>query len=162
MSVRERFFRKVQQNQNPPAPAGGSVGADIRAFCQRMDELAQQVSEWFEGSGVEVIITTISLSDLSTIGRSLNSGASRYEITNIRLQNGLRSVSITPEQLYRDNMRGCVTLTIEAPDRHPARQRFHLRMAPEGGWFILGEHQTATAERMMTEDVFFRTIENLA
>ena len=162
MSVREHFFKKVQQKQSDIIPSDGPVDADIQAFCQRMDELVQQVRQWFEGSGVDVVIGAKSLQDLSTVGRSLNSGASRYDITTIRLQNAPRSVSILPEQLYQNGLKGCVTLTVDAPDCEPGKQRFHLCMASESGWFIRSEHQATASKIIMTEDIFFRTIENLA
>lgn len=162
MSVRERFFKKVQQKQNFAAPGDGSVEGDIQAFCQRMDELAQQVQEWFEGSGIEVIIAATSLQDLSTIGRSLNSGASRYDITTIRLQNDARSVSMSPEQLYQNGRKGCVALTVNTPDRTSGKQCFYLCMAPESGWFIRNERLVISDDSMMTEEVFFRVIDNLA
>lgn len=163
MSARERFFKKIQQKQPvPPTPGSGSVHADIQTFCLRMEELVLQVSEWFEGSGVEVIASTTYLQDLSTIGSSLNSGAASYQITTLRLQNDSRSVSIAPEQLYQNGSKGCVTLTVETPDRVPGKARFYLCMAPESGWFIRSEHQTAAGKSLMTEDVFFRAIDNLA
>ncbi|MDK9365752.1 hypothetical protein [Lelliottia wanjuensis] len=161
MSVRERFFKKVQQKQNFTAPSDGSVAGDIQAFCQRMDELAQQVQQWFEGSGIDVAIATIPLQDLSTIGHSLNSGASRYDITTIRLQNGTRSVSIMPGQLYQKESKGCVTLTVNTPDRTPVKQYFYLCMAPVDGWLIRNEQQLKTSYNMMTEDVFFSVIDKL-
>ncbi|WP_336221580.1 hypothetical protein [Citrobacter amalonaticus] len=162
MSVRERFFKKVQQKQNAATPGGGSVEDDIRAFCERMVVLARQIQQWFDGSGIEVVITTTSLQDLSTVGRSLNSGVSRYDITTIMLQNGTRSVSIRPEQLYRNGSKGCVTMTVDALEGTPDKQRFHLSMAAEAGWFIRNEHQTAMNQSVMTEDLFFQAIENLA
>lgn len=161
MSARERFFKKVQQ-QNALPPAGGSVDTDIQLFRQRMDELAQQVQWWFDGSGIEVVTGVKSLSDLSTVGRSLNSGASRYDITTITLRNDTRSVIIAPVQLYLDGCTGCVTLTVDTPDREPGRQQFYLNMKPEGGWFIREEQQAAMMKSTLTEDVFFRVIENLA
>ncbi|MNP52938.1 hypothetical protein D3C76_1473640 [compost metagenome] len=109
-----------------------------------------------------MVIGTKTLQDLSTVGRSLNSGVSRYDITTIRLQNDTRSVSILPEQLYQKGSKGCVTLTVEVPDLEPTRQRFHLSMAPEADWFIRAEHQAVSGKTIMTEDVFFRAIENLA
>ncbi|MDK9354806.1 hypothetical protein [Lelliottia wanjuensis] len=162
MSVREQFFKKVQQKQHAATPGGGSVEDDIRTFCERMAVLARQIQQWFDGTGIEVVITTISLQDLSTVGRSLNSGVSRYDITTIRLQNDIRSVSIQPEQLYQDGCTGCVTLTVDTPDHKPGRKRFYLSMKPEGGWFIREEHQASTMKSTLTEDVFFQAIENLA
>lgn len=162
MSARERFFKKMQQEHSGTSPGDGSVDADIQTFCQRMDALALQVLQWFEGSGIDVIIATTSLQDLSTIGHSLNSGASRYDITTIRLQNDIRSVSITPEQLYQKESKGCVILTVNTPDRTPGKQYFYLCMAPKSGWFIRGEHQSVTDRTIMTEETFFQRIESLA
>ncbi|WP_237931598.1 hypothetical protein [Buttiauxella sp. S19-1] len=162
MSTRERFFNKVQQKHNTTVPGDGAVDADIQAFCQRMNALAQQVQQWFDGSGIEVIIGTKTLQDLSTVGRSLNNGASRYDITTIRVQNDTRSVSILPEQLYQLEQKGCLTMTVEVPDLEPTRQHFYLSMAPEAGWVIRNERQLISSNHMMTEDVFFRAIENLA
>ncbi len=159
MSARERFFKKVQQNSNSMLPGKTSAEAAIREFCQRMDELAQQIDQWFEGSGIEVIITTRHIYDLSTLGYSLSSGICRYDITTVRLQNGERSASIIPEQLCRGADTGCVTMRVDAPG---ARQVFHLSMAPETGWFIRREHQDVKDNAMMTEERFFRAVDHLA
>lgn len=162
VSVRERFFKKVQQKNNRALGSNKSAEAEVQAFCQRMDELAQQINMWFEDSGIEVIIAKKYLHDLSTVGLSLNSGVCRYEITTIRLQNGNRSVSIIPEQLCRAGDRGCVTMNVDAPDTAPGRQTFYLCMAPNSGWLIRNENQGVLGNVLLTEDVFFRAIENLA
>ncbi|MBO2025669.1 hypothetical protein J4733_14160 [Klebsiella pneumoniae] len=49
-------------------------------FRQQMAALAQQISQWFDGTGIEVVISTRHLHDLSTLGYSLNSGICRYDI----------------------------------------------------------------------------------
>ena len=159
MSARERFFKKVQQNSNSMLPGKTSAGVEIREFCQRMDELAQQISRWFEGCGIEVIIATRHIHDMSTIGYSLSSGICRYDITTVRLNNGERSASIMPEQLCRGAETGCVTMRVEAPG---IRQVFNLSMAPETGWYIRGEHQSASENVIMTEEGFFRAVDRLA
>ncbi|WP_148242089.1 hypothetical protein [Enterobacter asburiae] len=162
MSARERFFKKVQQHHASTPPGKKSTEGEIRAFCQRMDSLVQQINAWFEGSGIEVIIAKKYLYDLSTVGLSLNCGVCRYEITTIRLQNGNRSVSIIPEQLCRAGDRGCVTMNVDVPGTASGRQTFYLCMASDSGWFIRDEHQGAQGNVLLTEDVFFRAIENLA
>lgn len=81
-----------------------------------MAALAQQISQWFDGTGIEVVISTRHLHDLSTLGYSLNSGICRYDIPAIRLQNGERSVNIVPQQLLDGVEMGIVTLSLEAPD----------------------------------------------
>ncbi|UMP77874.1 hypothetical protein MJ565_12310 [Klebsiella pneumoniae] len=82
MTARERFFKKLQQQQNPRRTAAldGSAAADIARFRQQMAALAQQISQWFDGTGIEVVISTRHLHDLSTLGYSLNSGICRYDI----------------------------------------------------------------------------------
>jgi hypothetical protein len=85
VSARERFFKKVQQNKVLPRNEK-PVEADIRTFCQQMDKLSEQIGEWLQGSGIEIVLSTKYLNDLSALGTSLNSGVARYEITTIRLQ----------------------------------------------------------------------------
>ena len=161
MSARERFFKKVQQNKVFPRN-DGPVEADIRAFCQQMDKLLGQIEEWLEGAGIDIILATKYLNDLSTLGVSLNSGVSRYEIATIRLQNGNRSVSIIPEQLYKPGEKGCATLIVDVPGRPAGKQTLLLTMAPDEGWFIRGQHQDLQRRIMLTEECFFRTIDCLA
>ncbi|GAB50622.1 hypothetical protein [Atlantibacter hermannii] len=159
MSARERFFKKVQQNSNRVPPDKKSAEAEIREFCQRVDELAKQINAWFEGSGIEVIFATRHINDLSTIGYSLSSGICRYDITTVLLQNGERSASIIPEQLCQGAETGCVTMCVEAPG---TRQVFHLSMAPETGWYLRGEHQSVCERVSMTEEGFFQAVDRLA
>lgn len=149
----------MQQNSNSVLPGKTSAEAEIREFCQRMDGLAQQIGQWFEGSGIEVIIATRHIHGLSTMGYSLSSGICRYDITTVRLQNGERSASIIPEQLCRGADTGCVTMRVDAPG---TRQVFYLSMAPETGWFIRREHQDVKDNAMMTEERFFQAVDRLA
>lgn len=159
MSARERFFRKVQQNSDSNPSGNKSAEAEIRLFRQRMDALAQQISQWFAGSGIEVILSTKHIHDLSSVGYSLSNGICRYDITTIRLQNGDRSVSIVPEQLCRSAETGCVIMRVNAPG---ISQMFYLSMAPETGWFLRREHQSAKENELMTEELFFRAVDCLA
>ncbi len=147
MSARDRFFKRVQQKNDSNPPEHESAEGEIRAFRQRMDALAQQICEWFEGSGIEIIVSTKHIHDLSTLGYSLSSGICRYDITTIRLVNGDRSVSIMPEQLCRSAERGCVTMRVDAPG---ISQTFCLSMAPEEGWFI--RRRTAGRKRECHHD----------
>jgi len=124
-----------------------------------MDELAQQISQWFAGSGIEVTLSTRHLHDLSAVGYSLNSGICRYDITAIRLQNGDRSVRLLPEQLWNGAETGIVTLHVDAPG---IRQVFYLSMAPEAGWFIRRQYQSARDKVIMTEELFFEAVDRLA
>ncbi|ALB63548.1 hypothetical protein AFK62_14020 [Cronobacter condimenti 1330] len=162
MSARERFFRKIQQNKQP-APAGDNpVAVDIARFCRQMDELAQQICQWLDGSGIDVINGTKHLSDLSTVGACLNSGASRYDIRTISIQHDNKSVSIAPAQLYASGRKGCITLTIDSPDLKHARQYFYLHMTTEDGWLIDDNAQPELNGVLLTEEVFFKIIERLA
>lgn len=159
MSARERFFKKVQQNNARQVPAEKSAQAEIQAFRRRVDELAAQIASWFDGSAIAVILTTRHIHDLSTVGYSLSSGICRYDITAIRLVNGDRRASIVPEQLCQGGETGCMIMRVEAPG---ICQVFHLSMAPEGGWFIRREHQGVKENVIMTEERFFQAIDGLA
>lgn len=158
MSARERFLKKVQPGKASATCGKTSVDVDIQAFRWRMDDLAQQVSEWFAGTCITVTLGIRHIHDLSTIGYSLENGICRYDITTIRLQNGEHSVRIMPEQLCRGREIGCVVMRVETADI----QVFQLSLAPEKGWFIRREHQSAQDNVMMTEELFFRAIERLA
>ncbi|EOV5311547.1 hypothetical protein ACOAZI_001312 [Klebsiella pneumoniae] len=164
MTARERFFKKLQQQQNPRRTAAldGSAAADIARFRQQMAELAQQISQWFDGTGIEVVISTRHLHDLSTLGYSLNSGICRYDIPAIRMQNGERSVNIVPQQLLDGVEKGIVTLSLEAPDGAGSREVFYLSLAPEEGWMIRKAHQPPEARLILTEDRFFMAVDSLA
>ncbi|URN97474.1 hypothetical protein NB069_12275 [Leclercia adecarboxylata] len=159
MSARERFFKKVQHNSASVPSGKHSVEAEVRAFCARMNALAQQLDQWFAGSGIEVRYSTKHIHDLSTIGYSLRSGISRYDITTIQLQNGDRSVTILPKQLCQGEERGVVTMRVEA---YGTTQVFCLSMAPETGWFIRREHQSLKDNVIMTEERFFQAVDRLA
>ncbi|MEE9952758.1 hypothetical protein IV511_04920 [Enterobacter quasihormaechei] len=162
MSARERFFKKVQQNNvNKPIHIN-TAEAEVRAFCQRMDDLAQQISVWFEGSGIDVMLSQKHITDLSTVGYSLSSSVCRYAITAVTLQNGDRSVTIIPEQVIRGSEKGCVTMCIKAPGSIAGERIYHLSLAPETGWYIRREHQSAKENVLMTEDYFFHAVDCLA
>lgn len=162
MSTKTRFFKKVQQSNTVTEPDERSLEADIQAFCRRMESFARQLSHWFEGSAIEVIVAKKYLHDLSTIGYSLNSGAVCYEITTLTLRHGPRSVTIMPEQLRQGREKGCVTLTVDSAAGVAGKQKYSLCMAPESGWLIREEAQTPADSIPLTEDVFFQTIEKLA
>ncbi|MEL2244097.1 hypothetical protein PAS25_24335 [Leclercia adecarboxylata] len=159
MSARERFFKKVQHNSASVSPGKNSVEAEVRVFCSRMNDLARQLSQWFSGSTIEVTFSTKHIHDLSTVGYSLSSGICRYDITTIRLQNGDRSVTILPEQLCHSTETGLVTMRVEA---YGITQVFYLSMAPDTGWFIRREHQSAKDNVIMTEEHFFEAVDRLA
>ncbi|MCS5980746.1 hypothetical protein LNO78_11050 [Klebsiella pneumoniae subsp. pneumoniae] len=127
-----------------------------------MAELAQQIGQWFDGTGIEVVISTRHLHDLSTLGYSLNSGICRYDIPAIRLQNGERSVNIDAAAAVGWRGKGIVTLSLEAPDGAGSREVFYLSLAPEEGWMIRKAHQSPEARRMLTEDRFFMAVDSSA
>lgn len=162
MSALERFFRKIQQNNNPTSAYSNVVAVDIERFCRQMDELAQQICQWLDGSGIKVITSTTYLNDLSTVGASLNSGASRYEITTIRIQNGNKGVDIIPELLYREGAKGCAKLTVNTPDNKPEQRHYYLHLNTDDGWLICDKIQSVVASIPLTEDVFFQIIERIA
>jgi len=159
VSAKDRFFKKVQRNNSIVTFGQKSAEAEIREFTSRMDDFAEQISQWFAGTAIGVTLSTKYLHDLSTVGYSLSSGICRYDITTIHLQNGDRFVRIIPEQLCKGTELGFVIMHVDAPGIH---QVFYLSMAPEAGWFIRGEHQSPKDNAIMTEERFFRAVDRLA
>ena len=88
-----------------------------------MAALAQQISQWFDGTGIEVVISTRHLHDLSTLGYSLNSGICRYDIPAIRLQTA-SAASISCRSSCWMAWKRIVTLSLEAPDGAGSRRCF--------------------------------------
>lgn len=164
MTARERFFKKLQHQQNPPRTTtyDRAAAADIAMFRQQMAALARQVNQWFDGTGIEVVVSTRHLHDLSTLGYSLNSGICRYDIPTLRLKNGERSVNIVPQQLWDGVEKGVVTLSLETPGGAGSREVFYLSLAPDGGWLIRQARQPPEARQILTEDRFFMAIDSLA
>ncbi|RDT64063.1 hypothetical protein DXF97_31055, partial [Klebsiella pneumoniae] len=63
MSARERFFKKVQQSIGDKPINVNTAEAEVRAFCERMEDLAQQIITWFEGSGIEIFLSKKHITD---------------------------------------------------------------------------------------------------
>ncbi|STS90263.1 Uncharacterised protein [Klebsiella variicola] len=164
MTARNVFLRNCSNSKirDGQRPSTGRSPADIARFRQQMAALAQQISQWFDGTGIEVVISTRHLHDLSTLGYSLNNGICRYDIPAIRLQNGERSVNIVPQQLLDGVEKGIVTLSLETPGGTGSREVFYLSLAPEDGWMIRKAHQSPQARLMLTEDRFFMAVDSLA
>jgi len=162
VSARERFFEKVQQQQNAGRAHEKSATREVAAFCAGMDRLVQQITAWFAGSVMVVERSTKSIQDMSAIGYSLSSGICRYEIATLCIRNGSGRVSIIPEQLCLDGDIGHVIMSVVAPGSPAETTLFYLCMAPEGGWRMRGEVETSGEGVALTEEVFFQAIARLA
>ena len=162
MSARERFFEKVQLQQNAGAAHEKSAAREVAAFCAAMDRLVQQITGWFAGSGMVVERSTKSIQDMSAIGYSLSSGICRYEIATLCIRNGSGFVSIIPEQLCRDGNIGHVIMSVAAPGSASEKALFYLCMDSEGGWRMRGEYEPVGEGVALTEEVFFQVIARLA
>ena len=53
----ESVFKKVQQSIGDKPIYVNTAEAEVRAFCERMEDLAQQIITWFEGSGIEIFLS---------------------------------------------------------------------------------------------------------
>lgn len=124
MSVKDDFFKKVQENNDSQASRIERAKEDIQTFRASMAALVKQVEEWLKGSGVEVTITEDEHYD-DSIGILLGSTTNleRYPVTSIRLKNNTKTGSIKPLAIYGYGAAGRAALTLENPSRSPRSER---------------------------------------
>nr|MDQ6120385.1 hypothetical protein [Klebsiella pneumoniae subsp. pneumoniae] len=118
-----------------------------------MAALAQQISQWFDGTGIEVVISTRHLHDLSTLATA-STAASAATISRPFVCKTASAASISCRSSCWMAWKRIVTLSLEAPDGAGSREVFYLSLAPEEGWMIRKAHQSPEARLMLTEDRF--------
>ncbi|KAF6706030.1 hypothetical protein G9387_06405 [Enterobacter hormaechei] len=110
---RQRVRREEQLRQNRQ---------DIAAFRERMQRLADNLTEWLEG--YEVSITRREMVPVSSAGA--------YTIPCIALHCGRNWAGFTPQALYSVKggiqIKGEVTLAVDNSRRHPRTEKYMLCM----------------------------------
>lgn len=160
MSAKDKFFKKVQENNEAQQSNEERTKEDVKAFCVAVSELTTQVKKWLDGSGVQVIVTEISLHDDTVTPINLQLG--RYDIASAKLQNGTKTAVLRPEWLYGFGVTGCVSLTIDTS----RQQKYTLFMKTgnqqQKGWTLTRDGQKSPEGVMLTEETFFEAIDALA
>jgi hypothetical protein len=166
MSAKDAFFKKVQENNEAQQSNEERVRTDVKSFRARVFSLSKDIEQWLHGSGIQVSQSEVLLND-ETVSYALGNNADgRYNITQIRLQNGDKNAVLKAEGLYYMGPTGCLSLTITNPYRAPSQTKFTLFMRvanqQEEGWTIVRDGQKSPEGKRLTEDEFFSAIESLA
>lgn len=169
MSAKDEFFNKLQVNKNSTESRVQRVMADIKGFQLRMDKLIEQISEWLNGSGIEVIPVPIVLNDetIVTMPGSEITALSRYGINKLKLSNADKFATFTPIGVYGGEAKGWVELIV-SPNGIFNHNSLKFRLKYDDStsvWFIRKEPQTLknpVEQEIFTEEVFFKVISGLA
>ncbi|QJT82294.1 hypothetical protein [Kosakonia sp. MUSA4] len=165
MSAKDDFFKKVKENRNSGEEHAERVRQDITLFRSRLSELAEQITQWLQGSGIEITRTETLLNDDSVKQFPGNGTDGTYKTPQVNLKNGEKVAELKAECLYGAGL-GCVSLIITNPYRAPSKTTFKLYMniknQPEEGWMIKIEHMPIHHAKLLTEEIFFGAIEALA
>lgn len=169
MSAKDEFFNKLQINKNSTESIVQRVMADIKGFQLQMDQLIEQITEWLNGSGIEVIPLPMVLNDetILTMPGSEITALSRYGINKLKLSNGDKFATFTPIGIYGGEAKGWVDLIV-SPKGIINHNSLTFRLKYDDGasvWFIRKEPQPlkeSVEHEAFTEEVFFKVIGGLA
>ena len=89
-----------------------------------MAELAQQISQWFDGTGIEVVISTRHLHDLVPLATASTAASAATISQPFVCKTASAAINIVPQQLLDGVEKGIVTLSLEAPDGADPRRCF--------------------------------------
>lgn len=166
MSAKESFFKKVKENKSNQEEFANKIRSDIGSFRNKMFELTKDIDMWLHGSGVEVVISEVPFNDGTISAIPGIESLSNYKSSVCRMKNGSKTALLQPEGIYGGENKGWASLTIETPERHPATQRFLLRVRSDDSWVIKKEYTKQFVskydEKDLTESSFFEAIESLA
>lgn len=167
MSAKDAFFKKVQENNEARLSHEERVRSDINTFRSRAFSLSKDIDLWLQGSGIQVLQSEDLMYDETVKFVSGNNIDGRYNITQVRLQNGNKNALLKAEGLYyMGGSTGCLSLTITNPNRAPSQTKFtlfmHVANQQEEGWTIIRDGQKSPEGKLLTENEFFSAIESLA
>ncbi|MEH4990256.1 hypothetical protein ACOY5P_23275 [Enterobacter asburiae] len=129
---------------------------DITAFRERMQRLAENLTEWLEG--YEVSITLREMVPVSSAGA--------YTIPAIALRYGRNWAGFTPQALYSVKggiqLKGEVTLAVDNSRRHPRTEKYMLCMPGHllstADWAIHSTGRTPGKGRVLTRELLLAAI----
>lgn len=105
MSAKERFLKKLQ-DQNPRNREFDTKSqADIAEFCDRMSQLKEQMANWLTDTGIGIEEVTVQLVEFLIGGKT-------FRVQGIDLHYEKRMVKFTPVFLYGQGVTGGVEVTL--------------------------------------------------
>ncbi|MBF7997492.1 hypothetical protein [Rahnella laticis] len=154
MSAKDVFFQKLETNTNAHKESEEAFKRDVLAFQEDTKTLILEIKGWFDGSPVTARVSTTHMTE----------NTDRFEVSNLTLKNGGKTLKIIPEGLYYWGVKGGLEVTIHNPNRAPSTSKFNLHwkdgISKLPGWVIVsGGVGNAPAQRIeFNQENFFKMI----
>ncbi|MGJ0639373.1 hypothetical protein [Xenorhabdus bovienii] len=154
MSAKDAFFQKLETNTNVQKDGEEAFKRDVLAFQEDTKALILEIKGWFDGSPVTASVSTTHMTE----------NTDRFEVSNLTLKNGGKTLKIIPEGLYYWGVTGGLEVTIHNPGRAPGTSKFNLHwkdgISKLPGWVIVsGGVGNAPAQRIeFNQENFFKMI----
>lgn len=87
MSAKDEFFRTVESNAKTQKEAEEDFKREVLAFQEDTKKLILEIKEWFAGSPVTASVGTMQVIE----------NTDRFEVSNLTLKNGSKTLTINPE-----------------------------------------------------------------
>ncbi|UPQ69486.1 hypothetical protein ACQU6D_27345 (plasmid) [Klebsiella variicola] len=158
MSAKDEFFRTVESNAKTQKEAEEDFKREVLAFQEDTKKLILEIKEWFAGSPVTASVGTMQVIE----------NTDRFEVSNLTLKNGSKTLTINPEGFAYFGVTGCLKVSIHNPNRAPATSKFSLHwkdgISKISGWVIVyGEGGNTPAQRVQfNQESFFTMIKEFA
>jgi len=151
MSVKSQFLKKLQARQPAPASSVSKTQADIAEFRLRMTQLQEQMDAWLKGSGLNVEMLTVSVTDLLV-------GSGAFEIAGIVLRVDGRFVKFSPVFLYGQSVTGGVEATFHDGGHVTSLGRLFMRSGTVSAWTFAPSGALSRSGQGFDESTFFSLI----
>ncbi|WMY75937.1 hypothetical protein RHD99_08375 [Buttiauxella selenatireducens] len=158
MSEKDAFFQKLETNANALKEGEEAFKRDVFAFQEDTKALIQEIMEWFDGSPVTASASTTLVTE----------NTDRFEVSNLTLKNGGKTLKIIPEGLFYVGVKGCLEVTIHNPGRAPGTSKFNIHwkdgISKIPGWVIVsgGVGNTPAQRTVFNQENFFKMISAFA
>ncbi len=158
MAAKDVFSQKFVVNTKMQMEVEEGFKRDVLAFQEDTKILFQEIMGWFIGSSVTASISTIQVVE-DTV---------RFEVSNLTLKNGEKTLKLTPEGLYYFWAKGSLEVSIHNPNQEPDIPKFNLRWKDEisklPGWVIIsgGVAKIPVQRTEFNQENFFKMISAFA
>ncbi|HEY2451191.1 MAG TPA: hypothetical protein VGI71_00965 [Scandinavium sp.] len=154
MSAKAQFLKKLQEHQPRSGTFDSRYEADIAEFCQRMEQLQEQIAEWLTETGIQIEYTVVPVVELLASGTPFN-------VPGIVLVWGNRKIKFTPLFLYGQGVTGCVEVSLCVDRDTTAQSRLFMRSGESTEWTWQKIGTTSGQRKVFCEDAFFGMIDGL-
>lgn len=158
MSTKDAFFQKLQSSSDAQKEQAEALKKAINGFQVDTAKLQMTIKDWFASSPVKTSFSAVTLSEDSE----------RFEMGTLRLENGDKTLTITPVGLFYFGVTGALEVKIRNPSHSPMETKFSLHwkdsISKLSGWVIVnGDGSQKPPQRVaFDQEAFFAHIMDFA